>query len=162
VRASNDTTRARLPLCSGLATSRCTSTRVPAGSNCAGPAAARGGSESVRWSAAWCGWLPSSAACSRQRVGVPVGRPEYALERCTELLLASAACSICSAGPGPRHICLGLRGMYELGCSHSSACSDARPRARAFAPHALELKTERANQGKRPYIVLCPPQFLMR
>ncbi len=40
VRASKDTTRARLPLCSGLAMSRCTSTRVPAGSGRATPAAA--------------------------------------------------------------------------------------------------------------------------
>ena len=40
VRASNDSTLARLPLCSGLATSRYTSTRVPAGSNRIAPAAA--------------------------------------------------------------------------------------------------------------------------
>ena len=40
VRASKDTTRANLPLCSGLATSRCTSTREPAGSGRAAPAAA--------------------------------------------------------------------------------------------------------------------------
>jgi hypothetical protein len=37
-RASNDSTRARLLLCSGLAISRCTSTRVPVGSGRAAPA----------------------------------------------------------------------------------------------------------------------------
>jgi hypothetical protein len=51
VRASNDSTRARLPLCSGLATSRCTSTRVPAGSGCGVPAAAMVGALALRMSA---------------------------------------------------------------------------------------------------------------
>ena len=80
VRALNDSTRARLPLCSGLATSRCTSKLASAS-----------GQQSRRVCSGRCGCLGRrrganeslhvlQAACNLQRVGV--GRSEYALLRC--------------------------------------------------------------------------------
>ena len=89
VRASNDSTRARLPLCSGLATSRCTSTRVPAGSN-------RAAADAVALAGGLARML-ARALCKLGAVASIVGWACPSTVASTRWQNASKAWSICSA-----------------------------------------------------------------